>query len=288
MRPISSRCLSINLKDAGYEVATAGNGQAGLELCRSLQPQIVITDLRMPQMGGLEVLEALKTEFPEMEVIVATAYGEMNLAIQALQLDASDFITKPINDEALHLALRRARQRFTSRRDARGYAALLEQENAETTQELLKNLDFQRKLIDGSMDGILGCDETGLVVTCNQSLEEMTGYTKAESLHKMEFPDFFPPGEEQRLKHELASERFGGPDRLFLYEANLMNRDGYQIPVQVSAITITEGPHPAGLVCFFRDLREIRRLEREMADQADILHQDKMDVPGTPGSQRGP
>jgi PAS domain S-box-containing protein len=268
--------LTINLEDAGYKVATAANGEAGLELCRALKPQIVITDLRMPKMGGLEVLAALKAEFPEMEVIVATAYGEMNLAIQALQLDASDFITKPINDEALHLALRRARQRYTSRRALQDYAALLEKENAETTQELLKNLDFQRKLIDGSMDAILGCDETDLVVTCNQSLEAMTGYAKAESLHKMKFADFFPPAEETRLKQELAADRFGGPGRLFLYEANLLSRDGHHIPVQVSAITIKEGLLPAGLVCFFRDLRDLRRLEREMADQAGILHQDKM------------
>ena len=268
--------LAVNLEDAGYKVATAANGEAGLELCRNLQPQIVITDVRMPKMGGIEVLETLKSEYPEMEVIVATAYGEMTLAIQALQLDASDFITKPINDEALHLALRRARQRYTSRRSLQDYAALLEKENAETTQELLKNLDFQRKLIDGSMDGILGCDETDIVVTCNQSLEEMTGYTKAASLHKMKFADFFPLGEAKRLKQELTSERFGGPDHLFLYEVNLLNQDGHHIPVQVSAITIKEGELPAGLVCFFRDLREIRRLEREMADQAGILHQDKM------------
>jgi YesN/AraC family two-component response regulator len=69
----------------------------------------------MPGLNGIQVLEAVKKINPDIEVIVFTAFGQMDLAIQALQLDASDFITKPVNDEALHLALKRARDRYSAR-----------------------------------------------------------------------------------------------------------------------------------------------------------------------------
>ena len=98
--------MTITLEDAGCKVSAAPDGEMGLQLCEEISPQIVITDIRMPGMDGLQVLESLKKVRPDIEVIVATAFGDMDLAIRALQLDASDFITKPINDEALHLALK--------------------------------------------------------------------------------------------------------------------------------------------------------------------------------------
>ena len=134
--------MAIALQDAGYSVETAADGATGLQLCKIIYPQIVITDIRMPGMDGLQVLGSLKKKSPDIEVIVATAFGEMDVAIQALQLDASDFITKPISDEALHLALKRAKARFSSKKQLKDYTALLEREKAETSRELFKTLSF--------------------------------------------------------------------------------------------------------------------------------------------------
>jgi PAS domain S-box-containing protein len=236
----------------------------------------VITDIRMPGMNGLQVLETIKKQRPDIEVIVATAFGEMDLAIRALQLDASDFITKPISDDALYLALNRAKDRYTSRKQIKDYTSLLEKEKADTSQQLFKSISFQRNLIEHSMDGILGCDEKDLVVTYNRNMEQMLGFPKIDVIRKMTFERFFPAGQATRFKQELATEKFGGKDRLTLYETTLRGMDGFDVPVQVSAVRLFEEGRENGLVCFFRDLREIRKLEREMADQARILHQDKM------------
>lgn len=268
--------LTIALQDAGYNVKTAADGAAGIRLFETFSPQIVITDIRMPAISGLEVLESIKQKSPETEVIVATAYGEMDLAIRALQLDASDFITKPIGDETLYLALKRARDRFTSRKQLQDYTSLLEKEKAETSQELFRNIAFQRNLIESSMDGILGCNQADRVITYNLSMEKILGYSKAETLRKMALGQFFPAGSEARFREELASDRYGGKDRLLLYETNLLEKSGREIPVQASASLLFDEGRPTGLVCFFRDLREIRKLEREVTDQARILHQDKM------------
>ena len=268
--------LTITLKDAGYRVSAAADGLKGLKLCEQKSPQIVITDIRMPNMDGLQVLEILKQRIPEIEVIVATAFGEIDLAIRALQLDASDFITKPINTEALHLALKRAQNRYNDRKQIADYTALLEKEKEETYQELLKTFAFQKNLIENSMDGILACNTGGQVVTFNRSMERILGYTQGAVLRQMTLAHFLSPDDEKRLYDVLQSEKYGGPNRLYLYETALIDHKGQKVPVQVSSTILFDEEQQSGSVFFFRDLRELRRLEREMADQARILHQDKM------------
>ena len=267
----------ISLRDAGYNVHTAPNGKAGVELCRKIIPQIVITDIRMPEMDGITVLETLKKILPDIEVIVVTAFGEMDIAIRALQLDASDFITKPINDEALHLALERAKGRFTSKKQIRDYTKLLEEGWNETTAELLETFSYLGNLIESSMDGIVSCDGGKNVIVFNKSMEGILGYSKNEVLRKMSFDDFFLPEEGKRLADEFESEKYGGKKRLYRFETRMKGKAGLPIPVQLSAsMVVTQDGDEDGLVCFIRDLREIRKLEREVEDQAKILHQDKM------------
>jgi anti-anti-sigma factor len=95
----------------GYEVLTAENGRQGLEIFSRERPSIVLTDIKMPGMNGIEVLKEVKAIDPSAEVIVITGHGDMDLAIQALNLDATDFINKPIQRHLLEQAIRRAQER---------------------------------------------------------------------------------------------------------------------------------------------------------------------------------
>ena len=268
--------MTLMLQDAGYHVFSAPDGLAGLGLCDRVSPQIVMTDIRMPGMDGIQVLQTLKLRHPEVEVIVATAYGEMELAIRALQLDASDFITKPISDTSLFLALDRARQRFTSRRQIQDYTRLLEHENARTAQELSDAIAFQKNLIESSIDGILGCRADGLIVIFNRSAGLLLGYDRNRILNHLYLKDIFSLDEFERFQTSLAADTYGGKGRLYLYETALRSYNGEFLPVQISATVLMDQGADAGLVCFIRDLRELRQLEQKMSDQAQILHQDKM------------
>lgn len=270
------RVTRITLEDAGYTVFTADNGKNGLALCEEVSPQIVITDVRMPGMDGIAVLETVKKNFPDIEVIVATAFGEMDLAIRALQLDASDFITKPLHSEALAVALERARARFEDRKQLKDYTTFLEKGWNDTTRELMAAFTFQNSLIESSLDGIIGCDPDDVVVTFNQSAQDMLGCDKSEVLHKMHLGRFLQPDEETRLKRLLQDKDRGGRRRQSLFETTLCGLKGQCIPVQMSVAQVDIPDQEPGTVCFVRDLREIRRLEREVEDQARILHQDKM------------
>lgn len=100
----------------GYTVFTAENGDMGLRLVRAHRPDIVFTDLKMPGTDGFEVLKQVKKTAPKTEVIVITGHGDMDHIIRALNLDATDFINKPIGRGALDAALRRAEARLGSDR----------------------------------------------------------------------------------------------------------------------------------------------------------------------------
>ena len=270
------KVMEITLTDAGYQVLTAADGETALSLCAKESPQITITDIRMPGMDGIEVLRRIKEQDPNKEVIVVTGYGEIDIAVQALRLDASDFITKPINTDALLIALDRAKERFTTRKELQDYTSILEERWMSTAEELARTFNFQKNLIDSSIDGILGCDKAGVVVTYNRSVERMVGYSKGEVVRAMPFSRLFAPGEAQRFREALASEEYGGRNRLYLFEANLLSKKHDLIPVQLSATVLFEEGEDVGMVSFIRDLREMRRLEQQCADQVQLLHQDKM------------
>lgn len=102
------------LKAYGYEVLLAENGVQGLEIFAAQRPAIVFTDIKMPGMDGFEVLDRIKSQSPETEVIVITGHGDMDLAVKALNHEATDFINKPIHRSALDAALRRAEERIKS------------------------------------------------------------------------------------------------------------------------------------------------------------------------------
>jgi len=106
------KMFSLLLNAMGYEVLQAENGQEGLDLFRREHPSLVLTDIKMPVMDGIEVLKEIKKINPMAEVVVITGHGDMDLAIQALNLDATDFINKPLRREALELALSRAGERL--------------------------------------------------------------------------------------------------------------------------------------------------------------------------------
>src|SRR5436190_365537 len=92
----------------GYRAETARDGAEGLEKVTNWSPSIVVTDLKMPRMGGLELLERLATDAQTMAVVVVTAQGTIDSAVQAMRMGAYDYITKPIDTSRLRTILQNA------------------------------------------------------------------------------------------------------------------------------------------------------------------------------------
>ena len=103
--------MRVTIQDAliaeGYEVVTAETGRKGLDLFRDNQTDILVTDLKLPDMDGIQVLKEVKTRNPETHVIVITAYGSIDSAVTAMKEGASDYLTKPFSMDELLLIARR-------------------------------------------------------------------------------------------------------------------------------------------------------------------------------------
>ena len=100
--------LSIALTDGGYAVTTAENGAEALRVFRELAPAIVLTDIKMPGMDALEVLEEVRGSHPEIPMIIITGEGTVANAIKCMKKGAYDFVTKPFRADDLVAVVTRA------------------------------------------------------------------------------------------------------------------------------------------------------------------------------------
>lgn len=132
------KVLGISLTDMGYQVLTAENGQEAVRILRDRSPAIVLTDIKMPEMDGIDLLCRIKKDNPNTEVIMMTGHGDMDLAIKSVKYEATDFVTKPINDEILEIALNRAQERIAVRQQLNEYTQNLEQLVQEKSQKLVE------------------------------------------------------------------------------------------------------------------------------------------------------
>src|ERR1041384_515132 len=92
----------------GYRTDTARDGAEGLERVAVFSPSIILTDMKMPRMGGLELLEKLASADQTIAVVVVTAQGTIDSAVQAMRMGAYDYITKPIDTDRLRTILQNA------------------------------------------------------------------------------------------------------------------------------------------------------------------------------------
>jgi two-component system response regulator HydG len=99
------------LKQSGYDVDSAGHGAEALAVAAEHPPDVVVTDLRMPEMDGMQLLAKLREQDPNLPVIVATALGDVGTAVAAMRAGAQDYLTKPIDIDALTMAIDRALER---------------------------------------------------------------------------------------------------------------------------------------------------------------------------------
>ncbi len=118
--------LQMRLQEWGYEVCLAEDGMEGKKMAESCDPDIVISDVIMPQVSGMDLLRLLKAGDPDRPIILITAQATIDLAVDAMKQGAQDFITKPIDYSKLKLTLEAAEREVGVRRESRQLASQLE------------------------------------------------------------------------------------------------------------------------------------------------------------------
>ncbi|HHE39440.1 MAG TPA: sigma-54-dependent Fis family transcriptional regulator, partial [Candidatus Cloacimonetes bacterium] len=100
--------LSNILREEGYEIFSAGNGNRAIEIVKRNEPDLVLLDIRLPGMDGLQILEKVRKIDKDIIVIMITAFGDVKSAVQAMKLGAHDYVTKPFDNEELSLIISKA------------------------------------------------------------------------------------------------------------------------------------------------------------------------------------
>ncbi|MFH2067352.1 MAG: response regulator [Pseudomonadota bacterium] len=275
------KVLSISLRDSGYQVLTAGSGPAALQIFRDSKPPIVLTDIKMPGVTGVELLKIIKHENPDTEVIMISGHGDMDLAIECLKNDATDFITKPIHDSALEIALKRASERIRMRLQLKEYTDNLE---ALVEEKSAKLLEAERamavtRVVEGLSSAIwapAGDRESGIryfnEMPCHVSLHNRE--MKIVSANKL-FQERFGnrigkgSGEIYRRKDEHQDECPVG--RTLRTQKGQRSRevvkgvDGIEIPVIVYTTPIRNREEDIELVLeLSADIMEVRQLQEKL------------------------
>lgn len=112
--------LEQNLKKQGYEVITASNGEEALKIAQEDQPDLILLDIQMPGINGLEVLEKVKEFDEDIVVIMVTAQGGLDTAVNAMKMGAYDYVNKPFNLDELSIVIRKALETSSLRKEVAG------------------------------------------------------------------------------------------------------------------------------------------------------------------------
>jgi len=274
--------LGLSLADMGYRVHTASSGEEALRLFHEVQPDIVLTDIKMPGVSGIDLLCRIKAISRGTEVIMITGHGDMDLAIQSIKQDATDFITKPINDDVLEIALGRARERLAMRESLRRHTENLEQMVSEQAARLVEQerqlaaLQVAEGFADGmrtlynSIDGAEGMfNQLPCFVSVHNSQMEIIA---SNPLYKERLAsgigarswDVYPycrgTGDEACPVRKVFETGEGQRCQEFVRD-----KDGNDIPVIVNAAPILDNDGEIELVLeIAADITEVKRLQEEL------------------------
>jgi PAS domain S-box-containing protein len=282
------KVLGIALADSGYQVVTAENGLEALKLFREARPSIVLTDIKMPGLDGIELLRRIKAERPETEVIMITGHGDMDLAVESLKLEATDFVTKPINDDVLAIALKRAGERLAMRRQLREYtdnlkklvrkqaARLVEVERLTAVGQALEGISSAFKGMAGDLEGgirffnEMPCfvsvhDQDLTVVSANPLYEERLG----ELVGRRSW-EIYADRRDKPFTCPVARTIETGQSQRS--QETITYRDGSRYLVMVHTVPIRNGRGELELVIEFAvDISEVARLREELRSTQDRL-----------------
>ncbi len=155
------------LRHKGYRVQSEADGEAALQAAGEFAPDVVVTDLKMPRMDGIELLGKLRAQDGDVPVIVATAFGDVASAVSAMRAGADDYLTKPLELDELVLAIERAMERRSLRSEAENLRRQLRERDGSGLQGMLGASPAMQKIYEvtrqvaGSRATVLITGESG-------------------------------------------------------------------------------------------------------------------------------
>jgi len=301
--PVIRDNIASYLEDSGFRVLQAGDGKEGLALFRKEAPDLILLDLRMPEMDGLAFLDSLRQEAADTPVIVVSGTGVLQDAIEALRAGAHDFVTKPILDMAvLEHAVQNALERARLRQENQRYRQHLEEEIArrtadllERTQELeasnrhLKKEITQRKQAEATLRSreqkfreladllpqpVFETDQAQCFTFINRYGREILAGGDPERRPQMNATDIFSA--ESRSEVAVAIDQIMAGKGPVEFEAVVHRKDQTLFPAMVYASPIMRAGALMGMRGILFDLTAIRKAEEALRASEAQLRQENL------------
>ncbi len=262
--------LQEHLGTKGYDCVVANTPRTALELLRTREACLLLTDIMMPEMGGIELARAARIICPDLSVIVMTGKSDATSAIAALRAGADDYVLKPFDFEEMQICIDRALEKRRLVRENRTYRDRLEERVQEATsdleranQRLSETERYLSNLINSTVDGIITVSQDDRITFANRGAQHMFGYA-GEDLVGRPIGEFYIGGtEEAKYVRRVIS-----PDRpLQNYETEFKHREGTPVPVNLSvSVVLGADDKPASIVLMCKDITEQKRLEQELKE----------------------
>jgi PAS domain S-box-containing protein len=243
------------LRLGGYTVITAASGQEGVALYHQEQPDIVLLDLRMPGMSGLEVLQIIRDHDPEANVILCTAHGDKEAVIEALRAGASDFLPKPIDQVTLESALRRAEERMRLKRQLRASQEALRRHNERLEEEVkVRTAELEREIKDRKKveaalreseekyrrlvelsPNLIAIHRDGKLLYINQAGAILLGFSSPDQVMGKPLTDYVPP-DRREISRERVRQLLKRDQKSSVYKQKIIRPDGTERKVEVVGV----------------------------------------------------
>ena len=214
---IIRQSFSDHLEDLGYDAITANNGRVALEILENETPDLILTDLRMPEMGGLDVIRHVLKKNPDMPIVIISGAGRISDAIEALRLGAWDYILKPISEMSIleHL-VKRVLDKKKLLQENRDYQENLQSMVREQTTELRQSKERTEGILNAVQSGVMVLDaKTHQIIEVNPAAAKIIEAKEDEIIGRI-CHDFICPAKKGECPISDKGENGDNAERILL------------------------------------------------------------------------
>ncbi|MGQ9693289.1 MAG: response regulator [Thermodesulfobacteriota bacterium] len=248
---IRDGCQKVLLRE-GWEVKTASSGAEGLQLLEKEPCDLLLLDLKMPGLSGMEVLQQVKKLYPKMLVVVITGYATVESAVEAMKAGAYDFISKPFLPDQLRLVVQRALEKKALEWEA----DQLRREREKGLREIAEEKSKIKTIIHCMADGVLVADHEGNIVLYNPAFLRLLKI--AEAFPKV-VADFLQIEGWRELGESIRQVQEGSPISLEINQGKLT------LMAHIAPVLSGEGEF-LGTVTVLRDISMLKAIDQMKSD----------------------
>jgi len=253
------------LTKEGWKVETAENGEKGLGLIQRENFQIILLDLMMPGIRGMEVLKRVRDDYPRLIVIVITGYATIDNAVEAMKNGAYDFIAKPFTPDQLRIVVRRAEDKLKLEHEAE----LLRREREKSLKDIAYEKSRTLTIINQMADGILVTDKNGSIVLHNPAVTRVFGLEETSPLGKHIF-DCIKSKELTQMVESVLSMGGSNSPQGMAQELCWGNPPNIFFMAHAAPVRNEEG-EVLGSVTIFNDVTWFKKLDQMKSDFVEMV-----------------